>query len=130
MKLVGNLIVACQLEALGESLVLASKIGLDLDLVLEVISSTDFQSPLLKSVCAQVIERDFTTQYALKHLYKDANLILKLAEELCSPAPALAAIRETVKAAVNQGWGKENASALIKELESQAQVAVGLEQYV
>jgi hypothetical protein len=28
------------------------------------------------------------------------------------------------------GLGKENASALIKELESQAQVAVGLEQYV
>ena len=130
MKLVGNLIVACQLEALGESLVLASKIGLDLDLVLEVISRTDFQSPLLKSVCAQVIERDFTTQYALKHLYKDANLILKLAEELCAPTPALAAIRETIKAAINQGWGKENASALIKELESQAQVAVGLEQYV
>ena len=85
MKLVGNLIVACQIEALGEALVLASKIGLDLDLVLDVIGRTDFQSPILKSVGAQVIERDFTTQYALKHLYKDANLILKLAEELCSP---------------------------------------------
>jgi 3-hydroxyisobutyrate dehydrogenase-like beta-hydroxyacid dehydrogenase len=130
MKLVGNLIVACQIEALGEALVLASKIGLDLDLVLDVIGRTDFQSPLLKSVGAQVIERDFTTQYALKHLYKDANLILKLAEELCSPVPALAAIRETIKAAVNHGWGKENASALIKELENQAQVAVGMEQYV
>lgn len=130
MKLVGNLIVACQLEALGEALVLASKIGLDLDLVLDVIGRTDFQSPLLTSVGAQAVERDFAPQFALKHLYKDTNLILKLAEELCSPVPALAAIRETVKAAVNQGWGKENASALIKELENQGQVAVGMEQYV
>ncbi len=130
MKLVGNLIVASQIEALGEALVLASKIGLDLDLVLDVIGQTDFQSPILKSVGAQVIERDFTTQYALKHLYKDANLILKLAEELCSPTPALAAVRETVKGALNQGWGKENASALVKELEQQGQVAVGMEQYV
>jgi 3-hydroxyisobutyrate dehydrogenase-like beta-hydroxyacid dehydrogenase len=130
MKLVGNLIVASQIEALGEALVLASKIGLDLDLVLDVIGQTDFQSPILKSVGAQVIERDFTTQYALKHLYKDANLILKLAEELCSPTPSLAAVRETVKAALNQGWGKENASALVKELEQQGQVAVGMEQYV
>ena len=130
MKLAGNLIVASQIEALGESLVLASKIGLDLDLVLDVIGRTDFQSPILKSVGAQIVERDFATQYALKHMYKDANLILKLAEELCSPMPAMAAIRETIKAAVNQGWGKENASALVKELENQAQVAVGMEQYV
>jgi 3-hydroxyisobutyrate dehydrogenase-like beta-hydroxyacid dehydrogenase len=130
MKLVGNLIVASQIEALGEALVLASKIGLDLDQVLDVIGRTDFQSPLLKSVGAQAIEREFATQYALKHLYKDANLICKLAEELCSPVPALAAVRETVKAAINQGWGKENASALVKELEQQGQVAVGMEQYV
>ncbi len=130
MKLVGNLIVACQLEALSEALVLASKIGLDLDLVLDVVSRTDFQSPLLRSVGAHAIERDFRTQYALKHLYKDANLILKLTEELCSPAPAMAAVRETIKAAVNQGWGKEDASALVKELENQAQTAIGMEQYV
>jgi len=130
MKLVGNLIVACQLEALGEALVLASKIGLDLDLVLDVISRTDFQSPILKSAGGHMVERDFTTQYALKHMYKDANLTLKLAEELCSPMPAMAAIRETIKAAVNQGWGKEDASALVKEIESQAQVAIGMEQYV
>ena len=49
---------------------------------------------------------------------------------MCAPTPALAAVRETVKAAVNQGWGKENASALVKELENQAQTAVGMEQYV
>lgn len=130
MKLVGNLIIACQLEALSESLVLASKIGLDLDLVLDVISRTDFQSPILTSAGGHMVERDFTTQYALKHMYKDANLIVKLAEELCSPMPAMAAIRETIKAAVNQGWGKEDASALVKEIENQAQMAIGMEQYV
>ncbi len=130
MKLVGNLMVACQLEALSEALVLASKIGLDLDQVLDVVGRTDFQSPLLRSAGAHAIERDFRTQYALKHLYKDANLILKLTEELCSPAPAMAVVRETIKAAVNQGWGKEDASALVKELENQAQTAIGMEQYV
>jgi 3-hydroxyisobutyrate dehydrogenase-like beta-hydroxyacid dehydrogenase len=129
MKLVGNLIVACQIEALGESLVLASKAGLDPALALDVIGRTDFQSPLLKSVGTQLLQRNFETHFALKHLYKDANLILELAEQLYSPAPALAAAREMVKAALNQGWGNENASAVIKELEQQAQVVVGVEQY-
>ncbi len=129
MKLVGNLIAALQIEALGESLVLASKAGLDPALALEVIGRTDVQSPLLKSVGAQLLQRDFETHYALKHLYKDANLILELAEQLCAPAPGLAATREMVKAALNQGWGNENASAVIKQLEQQAQVVVGVEEY-
>jgi 3-hydroxyisobutyrate dehydrogenase-like beta-hydroxyacid dehydrogenase len=130
MKLVGNLIGACELQALGEALVLASKVGLDLELVLDVIGRTDLQSPLLKSAGAQLLQRDFTTFFALKHMYKDANLILRLAEELQSPAPALAATREMIKAALNQGWGSENVSALIKELEHQAQATVSVEEYV
>ncbi len=130
MKLVGNLIAACQIEALGESLLLASKAGLDLPLVLDVIGRTDFQSPLLKSAGAQLLQRDFDTHFALKHMYKDTSLILCLAEELRSPAPALAAVREMMKAALNQGWGNENVTALIKELEHQAQETIGVEQYV
>jgi len=37
MKLVGNLIVALELEALAEGLVLAQKAGLDLNTVMEVV---------------------------------------------------------------------------------------------
>jgi len=58
-------------------------------------------------------------------MLKDANLIARLAQDLNSPIPAIAAIRETIKSAVNQGWGEENASALIKALEMQAGVTVG-----
>src|SRR5690242_19987600 len=49
MKLVGNLIVALELEALSEGLVLAQKAGLDLNTVMEVVKVADFRSPLLVS---------------------------------------------------------------------------------
>jgi 3-hydroxyisobutyrate dehydrogenase-like beta-hydroxyacid dehydrogenase len=55
---------------------------------------------------------------------------MRLAEELQSPAPAMAAAREMIKAALNQGWGNENASAVVRELEQQAQVVIGVEEYV
>jgi hypothetical protein len=32
--------------------------------------------------------------------------------------------REVIKAAVNKGWGEENASAFLKQLEEQADVVV------
>jgi 3-hydroxyisobutyrate dehydrogenase-like beta-hydroxyacid dehydrogenase len=125
MKLVGNLIVASQLEALGESMVLATKAGLRAEDVLGVLKVTDFRSPILSSVGEALAKRHFSTDFALKHLLKDTNLIARLAQDLKAPIPATAVIRETIKAAVNQGWGEENASAMIKALEWQANAAVG-----
>ncbi|MDF5722288.1 MAG: hypothetical protein PUP91_17730 [Rhizonema sp. PD37] len=57
-------------------------------------------------------------------MLKDANLIAQFAQDLNSPTPVAALVRETIKTAVNQGWGEENASALIKALELQAGVTV------
>jgi len=117
MKLVGNLVVAMQLEALGEAMVMATKAGLDARKVLEVLHVTDFKSPIFDGVGGALIQRDFETHFALKHMLKDANLIARFAQDLNSPIPAAAAARETIKGAVNQGWGEENASAMIKMLE-------------
>jgi 3-hydroxyisobutyrate dehydrogenase-like beta-hydroxyacid dehydrogenase len=125
MKLVGNLIVASQLQALGEAMVLATKAGLNPEDVLGVLKVTDFRSPILSGVGAAMVKRDFSTNFALKHLLKDANLIDRFAQDLNSPIPAGAAIRETIKSAVNQGWGEENASAMIKALELQGNVRIG-----
>src|SRR5438876_2255932 len=52
MKLVGNLIVASQLEALGEAMVLATKAGLNPRDVLDVLDVTDFRSPIISGVGA------------------------------------------------------------------------------
>ncbi|CAN5904868.1 NAD(P)-dependent oxidoreductase [soil metagenome] len=125
MKLVGNLIVAAQLEALGEAMILATKAGLNPEDVLDVLHVTDFKSPIFDGVGRALVARDFSTSFALKHMLKDANLINRFAEDLNTPIPAAVAARETIKAAVNQGWGEENASALIKALEQQANAQVG-----
>jgi len=124
MKLVGNLVVASQLEALGEAMILATKADLDLEDVLGVLHVTDFKSPIFDGVGAALIDRDFSTYFALKLMLKDANLISQFAQDLNSPIPALAVIRENIKAGVNKGWGEENASAFIKNLEEEAGVQV------
>ncbi len=125
MKLVGNLLVAAQLESLGEAMVLATKAGLSPEDVLGVIKVADFTSPILVGVGGSLIKRDFEVSFALKHMLKDAKLISQFTSELNTPAPATVATLETIKAAVNHGWGEENASALIKALEMLANVQVG-----
>jgi 3-hydroxyisobutyrate dehydrogenase-like beta-hydroxyacid dehydrogenase len=124
MKLVGNLIVALELEALAEGLVLAQKAGLDLTTVMEVVKVADFRSPLLVSNGRNILKRDFSPSFALKLMLKDANLIEKFAESLRSPVPALLVAEKNLKSSVALGFGQENASALIKALEKEAGVEV------
>lgn len=124
MKLVGNLIVALELEALAEGLVLAQKAGLDLNTVMEVVKVADFRSPLLVGNGQNILKRDFAPSFALKLMLKDADLIEKFANSLQSPIPALRVVEQNLAAAVALGSGNENASALIKALEKAAGVEV------
>jgi 3-hydroxyisobutyrate dehydrogenase-like beta-hydroxyacid dehydrogenase len=124
MKLVGNLIVALEMEALAEGLVLAQKAGLDLNTVMEVVKVADFRSPLLVSNGQNILKRDFSSSFALKLMLKDAGLIEKFAESLQSPIPALRVVGKNFESAVALGFGKENASAVIKALEKEAGVEV------
>src|SRR5882762_5985708 len=117
MKLVGNLIVALEMEALAEGLVLAQKAGLDLNTVMEVVKVADFRSSLLVSNGQNILKRDFSTSFALKLMLKDAGLIEKFAESLESPIPALRVVGKNLESAVALGFGRENASAVIKALE-------------
>jgi 3-hydroxyisobutyrate dehydrogenase-like beta-hydroxyacid dehydrogenase len=127
MKLVGNLIVSMQLEALGEAMVLATKAGLNARDVLGVLNVTDFKSPIFDGVGDALSRRDFSPAFYLKLMLKDANLIAQFAQELNVPIPAAAAVRENIKGAVNKGWGDLNASAFIRNLEEGAQVQVKYE---
>src|SRR3977135_1192727 len=124
MKLVGNLIVALEMEALAEGLVLAQKAGLDLNTVMEVVKVADFRSPLLVSNGQNILKRDFSTSFALKLMLKDADLIEKFGESLKSPIPALRVVKKNLASAVALGFGKENASAVIKALEKESGVEV------
>jgi 3-hydroxyisobutyrate dehydrogenase-like beta-hydroxyacid dehydrogenase len=124
MKLVGNLIVALEMEALAEGLVLAQKAGLDLNTVMEVLKVADFRSPLIASNGPNILKRDFSPSFALKLMLKDAGLIEKFAGSLQSPIPALRVVEKNLESAVTLGFGKENASAVIKALEKEAGVEV------
>ena len=122
MKLVGNLLVASQLLALGEALSLARSAGLDLKAVLGVVAVTDFRSPIFDGVGAAVLAGDYSPSFALHLMQKDAGLIQGFAGDLGAPVTAVDAARVYIDRAIESGWGNENASALIKSISKSAGV--------
>lgn len=122
MKLVGNLLVASQLEALGEAMSLAKKAGLDLRDVLGVLAVADFRTPIYDGVGSSMLEDDYSPDFALHLMLKDARLIADFAQRLEVPIPSTTATMTTIERAVEAGYGDENASALVKVLADDAGV--------
>ncbi|WP_180899700.1 NAD(P)-dependent oxidoreductase [Martelella soudanensis] len=114
MKLVGNLLVAAQMESLGEALSLAIKSGLDGDAVMGVFDVTDYSSLLIRNVGRATLGNDFAPSFFLRHMLKDTRLVRDFARLKEVPVPITAAISELYTAALNKGLGDLNASALHK----------------
>lgn len=124
MKLVGNAVVAAQLAALGESLSLARAAGLDLDRVLGVLAVTDFRSPIFDGVGASVLDDDYTPAFALDLMAKDVGLIRDFGSTVGVTMRGAAQVAEVLADAQAAGYGRENASALIKVIARDAGVTL------
>lgn len=124
MKLVGNAVVAAQLMALGESLTLARAAGLDLDRVLGVLAVTDFRSPIFDGVGPTVLDDDYTPAFALDLMAKDVGLIRDFGASLGVEMRGASQAADTLAQAQAQGFGDENASALVKVIASDGGVTL------
>ena len=122
MKLVGNLLVASQLQALGEALTLAKKAGLNLADVQEVLDVADFRTPIYYGVGRGAQAGDYTVNFALNLMLKDAKLIQDFAGRLDSPVPTAATAQKYIEESIKDGHGELNASALILAIAREAGV--------
>ena len=122
MKLVGNLLVASQLQALGEALTLAKKAGFNLADVQEVLDVADFRTPIYYGVGRGAQAGDYTVNFALNLMLKDAKLIQDFAGRLGSPVPTAATAQKYIEESIKDGHGELNASALILAIAREAGV--------
>jgi 3-hydroxyisobutyrate dehydrogenase-like beta-hydroxyacid dehydrogenase len=122
MKLVGNLLVASQLQALGEALTLAKKAGLNLADVQGVLDVADFRTPIYHGVGRGVQVGDYTVNFALRLMLKDAKLIQAFASRMGTPAPTAATAQKYIEESMRDGHGEMNASALILAIAKEAGV--------
>jgi 3-hydroxyisobutyrate dehydrogenase/2-hydroxy-3-oxopropionate reductase len=123
-KLTQNLVLSNILQAFNEGMVLATKAGVDPQLMLEVLDNSAAKSGLINYKAPFVFKRDFTTNFAVKWMDKDIGLMLDSGTELGVPLPLTALTRQLFQAAIAQGHGEEDICSTIKVLESFAGVEV------
>ena len=123
-KLCGNHLVSTVVAAVCESLVLASKAGIDPEEIVKVWMESDFRSPVVGGVGGSAINRDFDVSFHLRTMVKDTELIRNFSESLDVPVFLSNIVHEVNKVGLNMGFGDENASALVKVFEHMAAAKV------
>ena len=126
MKLVNNMLAAANAMSAVETLVLGAKLGLDSDLMLDVLNASSGQSFMTTVKIPQcVMPRTFPPRFATALMHKDVRLCIEEAEA----AGALMWVGQTVKQilafALAQGDGDKDFISIIRHFEHWAGVTVG-----
>jgi len=123
-KLTQNLILCNLMMAFNEGMVLATKGGVDPQLMMEVLDASAAKSGLVSYKSPFVFRRDFQANFATKWMHKDIGLMLDSGKELEVPLPTTALTHQMFQMAISSGFGEDDFCSTIKVLERMAGVEV------
>jgi 2-hydroxy-3-oxopropionate reductase len=123
-KLANQIIVAANIEALSEAMVLAQKAGVDPERVFEAIRGGLAGSAVMEAKTPMMLDRNFRPGFRIRLHQKDLRNVLQTAQELNVPLPVTAQVQQILGSLVNHGDGDSDHSAILHFIEQMAEVEV------
>ncbi len=123
-KLANQIMVAINIAAVGEALVLAKKAGLDPNVVFEAVKGGLAGSNVLNAKGPMMIEGNFNPGFRIRLHQKDLNNALQTARELSVPLPFTAMAQQVIGSLMNEGKGDADHSAIANFIEDMAQTKI------
>ncbi len=114
MKLIADLIMAVNLAAAGEAILLAEKAGIQKDLALDIIGSSSAESRIVSLKSETIKAGTFEPEFLLKDLVKDLTYASNLSRNLSSPIPIGASALQYYVAAMSIGLGNLDVSSVVR----------------
>lgn len=124
VKLSGNYLIICAIEALAEATAFLAKSGVAPATFVELMTSTLFASPIYQNYGAILTERRFSPAgFKLPLGLKDVRLVLQAAERVAAPLPFASVVRDQLLSAIARGHGELDWSAIALVAEENAGLA-------
>ena len=123
-KLANQIIVALNIAAMSEAMVLATKNGVDPERVYNAIRGGLAGSTVLDAKMPMVLDGNFNPGFRIELHIKDLQNALDCAHTVNSPVPLTANVMETMQALKVDGMAKNDHDAIIRHYEKMAGVEV------
>ena len=119
-KVANQIIVALNIEAVGEALLFAAKMGADPAKVRQALMGGFAASRILEVHAERMLNRTFAPGFRIRLHQKDLNLALSAAREMGMALPNTAIAQQMFSAVVAQGGIDLDHSALVQAIEAMA----------
>jgi len=123
-KLANQIMVACNIAAMGEALVLATRAGLDPEVVFNAVKGGLAGSTVLNAKAPMVIARNFKPGFRIRLHQKDLRNALLAAESMKVSLPITSLVQQMLMALMNEGKGDLDHSAIVTFIEGMAGIEV------
>ena len=123
-KLANQMMVAINIAAMGEALVLATRAGLDPEVVFNAVKGGLAGSAVLNAKAPMVISRNFKPGFRIRLHQKDLRNALAAAESLKVSLPFTSMAQQVLMALMNAGRGDLDHSAITTFVEDMAKTEV------
>lgn len=124
-KVANQIIVALNIEAVGEALLLAAKAGADPAKVRQALMGGFANSRILEVHGERMVKRTFDPGFRIELHQKDLNLALTTARQLGVSLPNTATAQELFNACAAHGGAKWDHSGMVRALEKMANFEIG-----
>jgi 2-hydroxy-3-oxopropionate reductase len=123
-KLANQIIVAANIEAVGEALVLAKKAGLDPNSVFDAIKGGLAGSNVMNAKAPMMIAGDFNPGFRIRLHQKDLQNAILTGKDLGVPLPVTSLVQQMIGALINHGKGDNDHSAIATFIEDMAGITI------
>lgn len=115
-KMVNQILIATNMIGVCEALLYGYKAGLDLNTVMESVSSGAAGSWSLSNLGARMIAGNFEPGFFVEHFLKDMGIALAESRRMKLALPGLALADQLYRAVEAQGYGRKGTQALLLAL--------------
>lgn len=123
-KLCNQVVVALNIAAVAEALILAKKAGVDPDLVYQAIRGGLAGSTVMDAKAPMMMDRNFDPGFKIDLHIKDLNNVIETSHGVGAPLPLAAQVMEIMQAIKLDGCGVEDHSSIVKYYEKLANIEV------
>lgn len=113
IKILINMLLAQELQALSEALVIGSRLDLPWETMLDLIADSAAAAPIYRYKADTLKARDFTPTSTVFNMHKDMRMAMALAEKAGVSAPAASVTMEMYQRLMEMGLDRWDNTAVL-----------------
>jgi len=123
IKIATNMISAVTVQTLAEAYAIVKDSGIDPQALSEALKNHAVRSGITDLKLAKIIERDYEPHFSLKHMFKDVQLGIHIANSLDIDLPATTATAGVMYGGLTRGWADLDFAVLARSYQKEYEAA-------